>query len=82
MVERRVRFQDLEQTCGIDLGKAFGHIAHEYYRIMCSRDPQDTLTDPFSPQQEAFAPSERASASTPVLRKPKIWNAMPSDRSD
>ena len=81
MDERRIRFQDLETICGIDLGKAFGHINHEYFRIMCSRSPQDTLVNPFIPQQEAYAPSAPTSASPPVLQKPKIWNAMPSDRS-
>lgn len=86
-MSRRIRFQDIEKLCQIDLGAAFGCISHEYTRIMRSTSPQDALVSPvpLSRQLQAFSPSspQETTHDQPgvVFAKPYSWNLMPSDRS-
>lgn len=86
-MSRRIRFQDIEKICQIDLGAEFGRIAHEYTRIMRSASPQDALVSPvpLNRQLQAFSPSSPVETTQDqpgvVFAKPGSWNVMPSDRS-
>lgn len=75
---KRVRFQDLETVCRIDLGLAFGDLVTEYYRVMRRSSPEPLFSPVPLSQQEAFMPSSARTR----FSKPDCIPPVPADRGE
>ena len=73
---RRLRFQDLERVCHIDLALSFNDLQHEYLRIM-NWNSADVLVSPVPLTQH-----EAQSAPRQCFAKPARIPFIPSDRGE